>query len=199
MGKTTNKTILKDDQLLCVLTEKPKKAKPQEKNLQSVIRMLNEEYGFDLNDMERDVKVSYEDPDTGRKKNQKVNLVIYEKGTDHEQENIIRIAIVQRDKVKDTDKKKGVIPTLENAMGAVENCEFGLWTNGSDIQFLQKEDDDLGFDYIFSDLADFPGEGESLEDLDRPDRSMGRTPSNDSLIKVFKSSHDYIYGNEGRK
>ena len=84
-------------------------------------------------------------------------------------------------------------------MAASENCEFGLWTNGTDIKFLQKEDDAIGFDYVFSDLSDFPGEGETLEDLDRADRSYGRKPANDSLIKVFKRSHDYIYGNEGRK
>src|SRR5690606_11041290 len=33
----------------------------------------------------------------------------------------------------------------------------------------------------------------------RGDRSHSRKPANDSLIKVFKRSHDYIYGNEGRK
>lgn len=199
MENTTTKQILADDQLLCILTNKPKKAKAQEKNLQSTIRMLNEEYGFDLDDMERDIRISYIDPDTERNKKQKVDLAVYEKGKKHDQENIIRIAIVQGNKVKETDKKKGVLPTLENAMGAVENCEFGLWTNGSDIKFLQKEEDALGFDYVFSDLSDFPGEGETLEDLERPDRSSGRQPANDSLIKVFKRSHDYIYGNEGRK
>jgi type I restriction enzyme M protein len=57
----------------------------------------------------------------------------------------------------------------------------------------------MGFDYEFVDLSDFPGEGETLDDLDRADRSSSKKPANDSLIKVFKRSHDYIYGNEGRK
>lgn len=128
-----------------------------------------------------------------------MELVVFEKGKPHEQEHIIRICIVQDDKVKDNDKKKGVKITLENAMGAVESCEFGLWANGSSYHFMQKEDDGLGFDYEFIDLSDFPGEGETLDDLDRADRSSSRKPANDSLIKVFKRSHDYIYGNEGRK
>ncbi len=34
-------------------------------------------------------------------------------------------------KCKDTDKKKGVKATLENALGSLENCDFGLWGNGS--------------------------------------------------------------------
>jgi type I restriction enzyme M protein len=191
--------VLEDNQLICVLTGEVKKVKDQESNLQSVIIMLNEEYGFDLEDMERDFKIEYTDPDTGKSKKQKVELVVFEKGKPHEQEHIIRICIVQDDKVKDNDKKKGVKITLENAMGAVESCEFGLWANGSSYHFMQKEDDGLGFDYEFIDLSDFPGEGETLDDLDRADRSSSRKPANDSLIKVFKRSHDYIYGNEGRK
>lgn len=191
--------VLEDNQLICVLTGEVKKVKAQESNLQSVIIMLNEEYGFDLEDMERDFKIEYTDPDTGKSKKQKVELVVFDKGKPHEQEHIIRICIVQDDKVKDNDKKKGVKITLENAMGAVESCEFGLWANGSSYHFLQKEDDALGYDYEFVDLSDFPGEGETLDDLDRADRSSSRKPANDSLIKVFKRSHDYIYGNEGRK
>jgi type I restriction enzyme M protein len=119
--------------------------------------------------------------------------------TKHDQENIVRVAIVQDDKTKENDKKKGVQMTLENAMAALDNCEFGLWTNGIDIKYLQREDDAIGFDYIFSDLSDIPGFGENINDLERPERSHSRKPANDSLIKVFKRSHDYIYANEGRK
>ena len=196
--KSKEEIVLEDNELVCILSGEVKKIKAQESNLQSVILMLNEEYGFDLDDMERDFTLEFEDPETGKTKKQKVNLVIFEKGKQHEQDFIIRIAIIQDDKVKVTDKKKGVTATLENAMGAVENCEFGLWANGSSYHFLQKEFDAIGYEE-FVDLSDFPGEGETLEDLDREDRSHTRTPANDSLIKVFKRSHDYIYGNEGRK
>jgi type I restriction enzyme M protein len=191
--------ILEDNQLVCILTSEIKKVTALESNLQSIIRMLNEEYGFDLEDMERDYKIDFIDPDTNKPKKQKVELVVFEKGKSHIQDNIIRICIVQDDKIKESDKKKGIAPTLENAMGAVASCEFGLWANGSSYHFLQKEEDALGYDVEFTDLSDFPGEGETLEDIDRADRSSSRKPANDSLIKVFKRSHDYIYGNEGRK
>lgn len=191
--------VLEDNELVCILTDEVKKIRAQETNLQSVILMLNEEYGFDLEDMERDFSIEYIDPDTGNKRKQKVELVIFDKGKPHEQDHIIRICIIQPDNVKETDNKKGLGATLENAMGAVESCEFGLWANGQNYFFLQKEDDALGFDYEFTDLSDFPGEGESIEDLDRPDRSSGRVAAGDSLVKVFNRTHDYIYGNEGRK
>lgn len=190
--------ILEDNQLICILTEKIKKDSSQEKNIQSIIRMLNEEYGFEMADMARDFNIVYVEPDTGKNKKQKLEVVVFEKGTDHVQENIIRIAVIQDEKIKENDKKKGVTPTLENALGSVENCEFGLWTNGQDIKYLQREYDVFDNEN-FIDLADFPGEGETIEDMDRADRSYARKPANDSLIKVFKRSHDYIYGNEGRK
>lgn len=197
--KSKEEIVLEDNELVCILTGEVKKIKAEETNLQSVILMLNEEYGFDLDDMERNFTIEYEDPDTGRNKKQKVDLAIFEKDKPHEQDFIIRLCIIQSDKIKPRDKKKGVAVTLENAMGAVENCKFGLWANGSSYNFLQKEEDDIGYDYNFIDLSDFPGEGETLQDLDRNDRSHTRTPANDSLIKVFKRTHDYIYGNEGRK
>jgi type I restriction enzyme M protein len=196
---TPEEIILEDNQVLCLLTSEAKKASNAEVNLQSVIRMLNEEYGFDLEDMERDFKIEFVDPDSGKSKKQTVELVVFEKDITHEQANIIRICVVQDDKIKETDSKKGLTVTLENAMAAVESCHFGLWANGSSYHFLQKEDDAIGYDYDFTDLSDFPGEGETLADLDRADRSYSRKPANDSLIKVFKRAHDYIYGNEGRK
>jgi len=191
--------VLEDNQLVCSLTGEIKKVSSVESNLQSVIIMLNEEYGFDLEDMERDFKIEYTDPDTGKTKKQKVELVVFEKEKSHTQDHVIRICVVQDEKIKENDKKKGLPATLENAMGAVESCEFGLWTNGKAYHFLQKELDEVGFDYNFHDLSDFPGEGETLDDIDRADRSKSRIPAGDSLIKVFKRTHDYIYGNEGRK
>lgn len=56
MSNTTQNTeeiVLEDNQILCVLTGEAKKTSSKEENLQSTIRMLNEEYGFDLSDMER--------------------------------------------------------------------------------------------------------------------------------------------------
>lgn len=195
----TEEIIIEDNQLVCVLTDKPKKATSQEKNIQSVILMLNEEYGFDLKNIARDVNIVFVDPDTGKNKKQKIEVVVYKEDSEQNQEDIIRIAAVQDEKIKENDKKKGVTIALENALAALDNCDFGLWTNGNDLKYLQKEDDDFGFDFNFTDISDFPGNGETIEDIDRADRSHSRKPANDSLIKVFKRSHDYIYGNEGRK
>ena len=196
--KKDEKTVLEDNQLVCILSNKVKKISNTEESLQSIIRMLNEEYSFELSNMERDFTITYVDLETGKNKKQKVDLVIFENGSEKEQENITRIVIVHDSKIKETDKKKGVEATLENALGAIEGCEFGLWSNGHTYNFMQKEEDVYGND-SFVDLSDFPGEGQTLEDIDRHDRSVLKNPAGDSLVKVFKRCHDYIYGNEGMK
>ncbi len=190
--------VLEDNQLICLLTGDIKAAKPKEETLQSVIRMLNEEYAFDTADMRRDFTIIGYDAETGKPKKQKIDLVVLEEGKEHAQENIIRLCIVQDEKVKETDKKNGLEAALQNALNALDNCEFGLWTNGATYHFLQKTEDDFG-NIEYEDLSDFPGQGQTLEDLDRSDKSIARKPANDSLIRVFKRCHDYIYGNEGMK
>lgn len=192
-----NNIILEDNQILCYLTGQIKSVSAKENNLQSVIRMLNEEYAFVLDDMGRDFHIKYTDPETGNDKRQKVDLVVFKKDTEHIQENIIRLCIIQDDKVKEEDKKKGPNATIKFIMGALENCDFGLWSNGLLYFYFQKTKDVYGNE-DYEDIADFPGEGESLEDLERSDRTSGKIPVNDSLVKTFKRCHDYLYGNQGR-
>ncbi len=197
-AEETEEVVLDDNQLVCLLTGDIKSSKPKEENLQSVIRMLNEEYGFDLTDMQRDFSITGYDAETGKAKKQKIDLVVFENKKPHEQEFIIRVCIVYDEKVKETDKKQGLEASLQNALNALDICEFGLWTNGDQYHFLHKTEDDFG-NIEYEDLSDFPGEGQILDDLNSSDKSIARKPANDSLIRVFKRCHDYIYGNEGMK
>ena len=133
--------ILGDNQLICALTKQPKKADNKENTLQSIIAMLNEEYGFELEDMERDYSVTVDDGDKKRKS--KVNLAVFEPQKPHKDENLIRICIVQDEKVKVVDTKKGVEATLGKILFGTD-CEFGLWTNGEDLLFQHRIEDDYG-------------------------------------------------------
>lgn len=62
-NETNEEIVLDDNQVICMLTDQVKPAKSKELTLQSLIAMLNEEYGFDLTDMERDFSLTYVDPD----------------------------------------------------------------------------------------------------------------------------------------
>ncbi|HNW70735.1 MAG TPA: N-6 DNA methylase [Bacteroidales bacterium] len=197
--ETTEEIVLDDNQLICILTDEIKPSKGKEVILQSLIAMLNEEYGFDMTDMARDFTITYEDPETGNTKRFKIDLVVFETGKSHVTENTIRLCIVQDEKTKEKDSKKGVVATLEKALEGLDNCEFGVWTNGEVLLFLQKTIDEFN-NVRCIDISDFPGEGQSMEELEKwSDKISPRKPANDSLVRTFKRCHDYIYGNEGMK
>ncbi|WP_207895999.1 HsdM family class I SAM-dependent methyltransferase [Hymenobacter gummosus] len=188
-----------ENAVLCLLTDLPIKPSPKEDNLQSLIRMLMEEYGFDRGDMARDYTITSE-TDEGKKWKRRLELVVFRPDRadyDHPtQADIIRLCVVQDPKVKSNDQKKGPA-ALQEALGAVGECEFGLWFNGAEFTFLRKKTNAIG-QAVFEELSDFPGAGETLDDLDRSDKLTARVPANDSLVRTFKYCHDYIYGNEGR-
>jgi len=193
-----NEVVLNEDQVICALTNKVVKATAKELNLQSMILMMAEEYNFALEDMEREFKFKYIDED-GRSKTGKVDLAIFEKGRGHDVDNMIRFVIVAKDSnVKPTTKKTGAEDTLTPILSFTD-CEFGLWTNGEDMQYMHRVEDALG-QITVEDLSDFPSEGQTLEDLIKAgEKGINRKPANESLVRTFKRCHDYIYGNEGKK
>lgn len=197
MAKKSKEEALGEDQLICVLSGNVVKATPKELNLQSIIEMLNEEYGFELRDMERDWPVSFEDED-GKLRRMKLDLAIFDQDSDHEQDNLIRAIIVNDEKIKPDDCKKGVEATLTRILGGT-GCEFGLWANGEEYHFKQKVEDEYG-NVEAEDISDFPRQGQTMRDLEESgDRARPRKPANDSLVRTFKRRHDYIYANEGMK
>jgi len=197
-NKGVEEIVLEENQVVCSLTNHIVKATEKELTLQSMIEMMTVEYGFDSKDIERDFKVKYEDVD-GKKKSPKVDLAIFSEGMAHDTDNLIRVIIVAKDaKVTADDKSKGVLASLEDIL-TYTNCDFGCWTNGEDLQFLHKAEDEFGQTEVES-LSDFPTAGQTLEDLiEAGDKAAPRKPANESLVKTFKRCHDYIYGNEGRK
>lgn len=189
--------VLNDDELICVLTEQKKKATAKEVVLQSVIQQMNDEYGFELSDMERDFSFQYEDEE-GKKKRSTIDLAIFRQGAGHDIINLERVCVVCDSKVSVDDKKKGVEASLHSIL-VYSECSYGLWTNGDDLHFCQRLEDEIG-NVNLHDISDFPGANETIEDLERQgERAKPRKPANDSLVKTFKRCHDYIYGNEGKK
>ena len=192
-----DETVLNDDELICVLTEQKKKATAKEVVLQSVIQQMNDEYGFELPDMERDFSFQYEDEE-GKKKRSTIDLAIFRQGAGHDKINLERVCVVCDSKVSVDDKKKGVEASLHSIL-VYSECDYGLWTNGDDLHFCQRLEDEIG-NVNLHDISDFPGANETIEDLERQgERAKPRKPANDSLVKTFKRCHDYIYGNEGKK
>ena len=190
--------VLGEDQLICILTGKIVKATEKESNLQFMIQTMSEEYGFAMEDMQRDFFFKYIDEED-KKRTAKVDLAIFEKGRAHDSDSLIRAIVVAKDaKVKANDSKNGVMASLENIL-TYTDCEFGCWTNGEDLHFVGKFEDKWGQASI-EELSDFPAINQTLEDLVASgDKAAPRKPANESLVRTFKRCHDYIYGNEGMK
>ena len=194
-----NEVVLDENQIICALTNKIVKITDKELTLQSMITMLTDEYGFSLDDMERDFNVKFEDQDEGRTRTMKVSIAVFEEGRDHDVENMIRFVQVVKDaKVKESDSKQGVSALLEPIL-LNTNCEFGCWTNGEDLHYMHGVEDEFHY-MACEDITDFPAFDQTFEQLvAQGDRSVPRKPANESLVKTFKRCHDYIYGNEGMK
>ena len=190
--------VLNEDQLICILTNKIVKATEKENNLQFMIQTMSEEYGFAMEDMQRDFSLKYTDEED-KKRTAKIDLAIFDHAMAHDADNLIRAIIVAKDaKVKANDKKAGVMASLESIL-TYTDCEFGCWTNGEDLHFVGKFEDKWGQASI-EELSDFPAINQTMEDLVASgDKAAPRKPANESLVRTFKRCHDYIYGNEGMK
>ena len=192
---------LGSDQLYDFVTNQPVKDSPKERTLQAVARSLVYEYGFDSTQLERDVTISYVVTDAyGRSRNtrKRVDLVVYPEGAPKDPERIVRAAVVQTPNTKPQDSTRG-IALLEDVMGALSKCAYGLWTIGTELEFRQKVVGGGRIQPEYVELYDLPGEGETAAALDDPKRQTMRIATGDNLKQTFARVHDYIFGNQGLK
>jgi type I restriction enzyme M protein len=202
-GPGFNEEIQPEGTLICALTGRAYKDTPDEQTIQSLIEQLHREYNVALENMERDFRVGLEieDPHSGQIKTQRktVSLAVFESGSVHTQENVIRMAVVAKPPTKPTAKKG--VPELQEILGGLNDRPqiFGLWTNGSDLAFRMRTFHKRTGVPEFTELTDFPAPDESLDDLESAERRPLRIASGDSLLRTFKRCHDYLYGNQSMR
>ena len=170
--------VLNDDELVCILTETRKKATSKELVLQSVIQQMNDEYGFELSDMQRDFSLPLEDEE-GRTRRVAVDLAIFESGMAHDKDHLARLCFVFDSKVAAEDKKKGVDAIL-NPVLSYSDCEFALWTNGDELYFYQRVEDEVG-NIDIQELSDFLDKALVEHDIDA---------LSDAVVEFFFFSHE---------
>jgi len=191
-----------DNQIIDYLTGQPVKDTSAERVLQTLARSLVDEYGFDNTQVARDQTIAFDtfDNDGKRKKvRRNASLIVYQENSrKREMPDIIRVCVAQPPGMKNTDLKKGVA-LLEEIMGALPNCEYGLWSNGAEIHYKRKLTGDGRIQPDYEDLSDLPGADQTIDDLDQPDVDEGKIPTGDTLKQTFSRIHNYIYGNQGMK
>ena len=176
--------VIPPGKIKCFITGKLRKDTPEERVRQDVARSLVEEYGYYKDDIDIEFPIKM-----GRAK-KRADIVIFEEGSEHRQENIYIIIEVKTENVKPSDKKEG-IAQLESYVSASPNTKFALWVGSERIPFrivVEK-----GIRKLKDDITDIPKKGETT--IPRPTR--GSLVPAVNLKQVFKRIHNYIYANLG--
>lgn len=170
----------------------------KERVRQRIARALFHEYGISVDDMVPDFKLRIE----GRLR--KLDLVIFEPGAPKDPEHIRRIVICEKEptngrkssyKMRSPEEAEKEFALLKSAMVEAEHCKYGLWTNGLEFFFFQKEV--TRFDVKFKSLGDWPQADESIGTRDVASSAKMRRAEPEMLRTAFRRCHNFIHGNEG--
>lgn len=164
----------------CFVTGKLRNNTPEERIRQDFARTLVDVYGYELKDLDVEFQIKM-----GRAK-KKADIVIFQHGKEHLQENIIIIIEAKREDVKASDKKDGV-DQLKSYCSASIKCKFGIWVGNEKIVYKINEDKE------FLSVPDIPRFGDS--EIPIPTRNDLKPAVN--LKQTFKRIHNYIYVNQG--
>jgi type I restriction enzyme M protein len=161
---------------------------------QRVARALIHEYGFSPDDMVLDYSVS------GRKK---IDIAIFHHAREHIADNLSRAVVCRPEpnigksavRIRDFEQAAKDIEEIENIMQDVESIVFGLWTNGLDFFYVQKEN--TRFETKCIPIGDWPMAEESVGTKDVLSDAHTRIADTEMLKITFRRCHNYIHGNEG--
>jgi len=180
-----------EDVIIDLLTGEPRRRTDLEELVQRTILILAKEYRFPLETIGRDVPVASETG--GRRRRRKADLVVFRAGSSHDLDHAERVIVLRKPGTKPADARNGVA-VLHELLDNLPNTELGLWSNGRDVFYFRKVPGPV--ENSFEELVDFPGAGESIDDMERPDRRIARVAVAEDLRETIMRCHDYLYGNK---
>jgi type I restriction enzyme M protein len=197
-GAVDRATAIEDGSILDYITNRVVPDTEKERVRQRIARALFHEYGFSVDDMVPDFKLRID----GRQK--KLDLVIFEPEAPWEPQHIRRIVICEKEpangrkssyKMRSPEEAEKEFGLLKSAMAEAERCKYGLWTNGLEFFFFQKEE--TRFEVRFKSLGDWPQADESVGTRDVASIARMRRAEPEMLRTAFRRCHNFIHGNEG--
>lgn len=201
VGLGTTSTLA-EDEAIDFITGQPVKLRGNEEVRQQVARALYGEYGIRVQDMERDFRIDVEVE--GRKSRRRADIAIFEPETEHTMANLRRVVVCKPmpkvgrvTKLRTYAQAEKDLAELKTLLGteATPQVHYGMWTNGVDFFFLEKETS--RWSATFEPRASWPLADESVQ----PDTvvSVGRLRRGEAgmLKTAFRRCHNYIHGNEG--
>jgi type I restriction enzyme M protein len=191
-------TTLEDGMMLDYITNKPVKDTPKEQVRQRIARALFHEHGISVDDMEPDFKMAVD----GRRK--RIDIAIFEPGAAHDLEHLRRVVICEKEpntgrkgayKMRSPEEAEKELGLLKGAMAEAPNCRYGLWSNGLDLFYFEKEL--TRFDVKFHSIGDWPLADESIGTRAVASHAHMRRAEPEMLRVAFRRCHNFIHGNEG--
>ena len=191
-------TAVEDGSTLDYITGRIIPDTAKERVRQRIARALFHEYGISVEDMSPDFRLKID----GRQR--KLDLVIFEPGAAKDSEHIRRIVICEKEpingrkssyKMRSPEEAEKELGLLKSGMAEAPNCKYGLWTNGLEFFFFQKEV--TRFDVKFKSLGDWPQADESIGTRDVASNARMRRAEPEMLRTAFRRCHNFIHGNEG--
>ncbi len=176
------------------ISSKQVKETPKELVRQRIVRALIHEYGFSPEDMELDFSIG------GRKK---VDVAIFHHDKEHTIENLGRAVLCRPEpnvgknvvRIRDFDQAAKDLDEIEIIMREVDAIQYGLWTNGLEFFFIEKEQ--KRFETKCIPIGDWPMAEESIGTKDVLSDAHTRVADKEMLKITFRRCHNYIHGNEG--
>ena len=161
---------------------------PEEYVRQEIAKSLVREYGYEK------VEISVEFMLRLGSRKPRADLVIFDEGAPHDQDQARAIIECKSQKIKSTDRKDGV-GQLQSYMAGCPNVAYGMWTNGLE-RLCYRRTDAYG-KVAFEEIPDIPGKGRTEDEVERPRFNQLKAASSDALLFAFRRCHNYIAGNQG--
>lgn len=176
--------------ILDYIDQKPRNYTPEEYVRQNIEKRLVLEHDYSPEQIRVEMLIK---SGSGQKK--RVDLAIFDESAEKIEENINIIIECKKDNIEPSDKKEG-IAQLKSYMAACLNCEWGMWTNGKFKNVFRKIKLADGRQ-SYEEFNDIPSKNRSISEVDRPTRGSLINATEDNLLFSFKTSHNFIYANEG--
>lgn len=187
------------------ITGQKMKDNGKEEVRQRIARALFHEYHIPPQYMERDFKFRAGDNNASFK----VDIAIFgsarQDGQPRDVNDLRRVVFCKEEpkakgknkvtKLRDYEAAEKDLEGLKAVMEAVSSCQWGLWTNGLDFFFLQREE--ARFEVRFLPVGDWPLGDETPGTRDVASDARMRRADPDMLRVAFRRCHNFIHGNQG--
>lgn len=194
---------LAEDEAIDFITGAPVKLRGNEEVRQQVARALYAEYGIRVQDMERDFRIDVDVE--GRKARKRADIAVFEPETEHTLANLRRVVVCKPSpkagrtvtKLRTYTQADKDLAELKILLGteATPQVHYGMWTNGVDFFFLEKETN--RWNATFQPRASWPLADDSVQPDTVVSVSKLRRGEAGMLKTAFRRCHNYIHGNEG--